>query len=373
LKIFKKSLSHELISTAGAMFLILIGIVIAQRAGYLVQLAAKGILPNDAINTLLGFNMVKFLPMILSLSIFLSVLLTLSRWHRDSEMVIWFSSGLGLSNWIRPILTFAVPVVVIITLLSIWVMPWATQKGQDYKVQLKSRDELSSISPGVFKESNNGDRVYFVESFDELGNVVKNIFVQSTQHQKTGVVVASIGSRKKEKNDDNFLVLEQGRRYEGKPNSAEVSTTEFERYAIRVQTKEAAPEPYTRQAISTKELLQDTDSGNKAELQWRLAIPISALVLVLLAIPLSFVDPRAGRSLNLIFAIVIYIIYNNVLSIFQAWVTQGRLSSMIGLWPVHLFFLALTFYMFYRRNHLLPLIPRLPPSLSDLWKKTKAE
>lgn len=349
------------------MFLILIGIVIAQRAGYLVQLAAKGILPNDAVNTLLGFNMVKFLPMILSLSIFLAVLMTLSRWHRDSEMVIWFSAGLSITQWIRPILNFAIPVVIIISLLSLWVMPWATQKGQDYKVQLKSRDELSSISPGVFKESSSGDRVYFVENFDELGNVVKNIFVQTTQNQKTGVIVASTGRREKVENGDNFLVLEDGRRYEGKPNSAEVSTTEFERYAIRVQTKEAAPEPYTRQALSTKQLLADNNTTNLAELQWRLAIPISAIILVLMAIPLSFVDPRAGRSLNVIFAIAIYIVYNNMLSVFQAWVAQGRLIASVGMWPVHLFFLSLAFYMFYRRNHLLPLVPKFLTNFSSIW------
>ena len=346
------------------MFLILIGIVIAQRAGYLVQLAAKGILPNDAIGTLLGFNMVRFLPMILSLSIFLSVLLTLSRWHRDSEMVVWFSAGLSITKWIRPIIMFALPVVLIISFLSMLVMPWATHKGEDFKIQLKSRDELSSISPGVFKESNSGDRVYFVEAFDELGNIVKNIFVQSTQHQKTGVVVASVGRRVKEKNGDNFLVLEKGRRYQGAPNSAEVSTTEFERYAIRIETKEALPEPYTKQAKPTKLLLQDGSSADNAELQWRMAIPISALILVLLAVPLSFVDPRAGRSLNLMFAVLIYIIYNNVLSVFQAWITQGKISAMVGLWPVHAFFLLLVFYMYYRRNHLLPLTPKW---LSLLW------
>jgi lipopolysaccharide export system permease protein len=371
LKIFKKSLSHELISTAGAMFLILIGIVISQRAGYLVRIAAKGWIPNDAITTMLGFNMIKFLPMILSLSIFLAVLLTLTRWHRDSEMVVWFSSGLGISNWIKPILNFAIPVVVVVTILSFFVMPWATQKGEDYRVQLKSRDEVASISPGVFKESNGGDRVYFVESFDELGNVVKNIFVQSNQHQKTGVIVASEGKREKVENGDNFLVLEKGRRYEGKPNTAEVSTTEFERYAIRVETKEVAREPDTTQAKSTQVLIQQATLADVAELQWRMAIPISALVLVLLAIPLSFVDPRAGRSLNVIFAIVIYVIYNNILSIFQAWITQGKINAMIGLWPVHLFFLALTFYMFYRRNHLLPLMPKLPFSFAGLLKKAK--
>ena len=247
---------------------------------------------------------------------------------------------------------------------------WAIQKGQDYRTQLKSRDELSSITPGVFKESSGGDRVYFIEGFDELGNVVKNIFVQTVQHQKTGVVVAAEGSRKKEANGDNFLVMEKGRRYEGTPNSAEVSTTEFDRYAVRIQTKEAAPEPYTRQAVSTQSLIKDNNPGNNAELQWRLAIPISALILVLLSIPLSFVDPRAGRSLNLIFALLIYIVYNNILSIFQAWVTQGRLNPMIGLWPVHIAFSVLAVYLFYRRNHLLPIIPASISNISRLWKRT---
>ena len=358
------------------MFVILIGIIIAQRAGNLIRLAAKGILPNDAINTLLGFSMVRYMPMILSLTIFLAVLLTLTRWHRDSEMVVWFSSGLGLNNWIKPILTFALPVIAVISILSFLVMPWAVDKVEDYRVQLKSRDDLSSINPGVFKESRNGERIYFIESFDELGNVVKNIFVQSTQHKKTGVIVASQGSRDKAENGDDFLVMEKGRRYEAKPNSAEVSTTEFERYAIRVETKEVARLPDDTNAKSTQDLINTATSADKAELQWRLAIPISALLLVLLAIPLSFVDPRAGRSLNLIFALVIYIIYNNILSIFQAWITQGRLSASIGLWPVHAFFALLVFYMFYRRNHLLPLLPKfmLPKfvtGISSLWSGVK--
>lgn len=325
--------------------------------------------------------MVRYMPMILSLTIFLAVLLTITRWHRDSEMVVWFSSGLGLNNWVKPILTFAVPVIVVISLLSFLVMPWAVDKVEDYRVQLKSRDDLSSINPGVFKESNNGERIYFIESFDELGNVVKNIFVQSTQHKKTGVIVASQGSREKADNGDDFLVMEKGRRYEAKPDSAEVSTTEFERYAIRVETKEVARKPDETNAKSTQELLNNRSSADNAELQWRLAIPVSALILVLLAIPLSFVDPRAGRSLNLIFALVIYVIYNNILSIFQAWVTQGRLNATIGLWPVHAFFALLVFYMFYRRNHLLPLVPKfrvpkftpskLTTKLPSLWVKLK--
>lgn len=345
--------------------MVLLGIVVAQRVAYYIGVAAKGSLASDAINTLLGFTMLKYLPMLLSLTLFLAVLLTLSRWYRDSEMVVWFSSGLSITNWIRPVMMFAVPVILMIALLSLFVTPWATHKGSDFRDQLKSRDELASISPGVFKESRHADRVYFVESFDELGNVVKNIFVQSRQHQKLGIIVAAEGHRDKEKNGDDFLVMENGRRYEGKPNTPEFSITQFERYAIRIEPTEIEQEPPSTQSKGNAELLRERNAGSHAELQWRFAMPISAFILVLLAVPLSFVDPRAGRSANLMIALLIYIIYNNLLSIMQAWLAQGKLTPMIGLWPVHLFFLVLTFYMFYRRIFQRPL-------LSLLWRRSQS-
>ncbi len=357
--LFTRSLKHELVSTAGGAFLILVGIVIAQRVAYYIGVAAKGSLASDAINTLLGFSMLRFLPMLLSLTIFLAVLLTLTRWHRDSEMVVWFSSGLGIAGWVKPVLSFSLPVIVVIAFLSLFVTPWATHKGADFKNQLKARDELASISPGVFKESSHADRVFFVESFDQLGNVVKNIFVQSIQHKRLGIVVAAKGHRVSEENGDSFLVMENGRRYEGKPNTPEFSTTEFERYAIRIEPAEVKEEPPSTQSRASLELLQNHSLDNIAEIQWRLATPISAFILVLLAIPLSFVDPRSGRSANLMMALMIYVIYNNLLSIMQAWLTQGKITPFIGLWPVHAFFLLLTIYMFYRRIFQLPLIPRL--------------
>lgn len=357
--LFRRSLLQELISTAAGAFLILIGIVVAQRAGNLVRLAAKGILPNDAITTMLGFNMIKFLPMIISLTLFLAVLMTLSRWYRDSEMVIWFSSGLSITGWIRPVLSFTLPVIALIAILSLFVMPWATSQGEAYRTQLETRDDLASISPGVFKESSNGERVFFIESFDELGNVVKNIFVQSLQHQKLGIIVAAEGTRVVEKNGDQFVVMQNGRRYEGARGSAEFSTTKFEKYAIRVEAKEAKQEPPSTQSKSSEELLTSKDSVNQAELHWRFAIPISALILSLMAIPLSALDPRAGRSANFALALIIYIIYNNLLSIMQAWLAQGKVHSIVGLWPVHLLFMLITAYMFYRRAHQLPIIPQL--------------
>jgi lipopolysaccharide export system permease protein len=357
--IFKRSLSQELLHTAIGAFAVLFGIVIAQRVTYYIGIAANGGIASNAINTLLGFSMLKFLPMLLSLTLFLAVLLTLTRQHRDSEMVIWFSSGQGLAAWIKPILTFSGPVIVLIAFLSLFVTPWATNKSADYKTQLKKQDELATITPGVFKESKHANRVYFVEAFDQLGTTVKNIFIQSIQHQQLGVIVAKEGHRETMTNNDNFLVMLKGRRYEGKPASSEFSSTTFEKYAVRIEAKESKEAPVVVvQALSSKALMSEHTPANNAEIQGRIAIPISALILVLLAIPLSFVDPRSGRTGNMAMAILIYIVYNNMISIMQAWLVQGHLSPMIGLWPVHLMFTSLTAFLFYRRAFQLPIIPR---------------
>ena len=357
--LFQRSLTKELIATASSAMLILVGVVIAQRAGYLIQLAAKGILPNDAISTVLGFNLIRFLPMLLSLSLFLAVLLTLTRWYRDSEMVIWFSSGLSIKQWVRPILAFSLPFVFIIALLSLFVTPWAINKVEQYRSQLKSRDELSSISPGVFKESSHADRVFFAESFDELGKVVKNVFVQTKQDDKLSLIVATQGHRVIKKNGDNYLIMENGRRYYGKPGSAEFSTTEFEQYAIRVDAELVQVAEPTVASLPSLALIKAHKPAHTAELQWRLAMPISALILALLAIPLSAIDPRAGRSANFALALIVFILYNNMLSILQAWVSQGKISPNVGLWPVHGLFLCLAIYMLYRRNQQLPILPGL--------------
>jgi lipopolysaccharide export system permease protein len=230
-------------------------------------------------------------------------------------------------------------------------MPWATSKGEDYKSQLESRDELSAISPGTFKESSNAERVYFIESFDALGESVKNIFVQSMHQQKLGIIVAAKGSRYVEENGDKFLLMKNGTRYQGTRDTPEFSITSFDQYALRVEAAEVKQKPIQTISKSSKELLENRDNANNAEF---------------LAIPLSASDPRSGRSINFVLALVIYIIYNNMLSIMQAWVAQGKLNASIGLWPVHFIFSMMAFYLFYRRAHQLPMAPKF---LTTNWFK----
>lgn len=347
--IFRSSLLRELTTAAVATFLVLLGISITTQLVRLLGQAASGLITSTGVVALLGFTLVSYLPILLSVTLFIAVLMTLTRSYRDSEMIVWFASGVGLTRWIRPVLMFAWPLIVTIALLSLLLAPWAVEKSEEFRRQMDSRDDVAQVTPGVFHESRRADRVYLVEEIAGASNLVANVFVSSLQHGKLGVMVAQSGFQETAPNGDRFLVLQNGRRYEGEPGSPEYKIFEFGRYAMRIETAETAIRAPTTKTLSTWELLSDPSPRNLGELSWRVGLPTSALLLSLLAIPLSFVNPRAGRSMNIILAILVYVIYSNMLSIMQASIAQSRADLMAGMWGVHAVMLLLLFGLFYRR------------------------
>jgi lipopolysaccharide export system permease protein len=347
--IFQQTLVREFIGMGLPIFAVLLGIVILTQLIRLLGESVSGILAVDGVLALLGFSALNYLPVLLSISLYLSVLLTLTRSYRDSEMVVWFCSGIGLTRWIRPVMAYALPVVGLIALLSLVLSPWAMSKAQEFKHQLDSRDDVTAATPGAFRESKHDERVYFVESVDLAQNRIGNIFAQSIQHGKIGTMVARQGLQETAPNGDRFLVLLNGTRYEGTPGQMDFKIVEFERYAMRIEAAEAKQETATVQSLPTLTLIMNPGSWNLSELEWRLGLPLSALVLSLLAIPLSFVNPRAGRSLNLVMALVIYMVYNNMISVTNTWVGQEKMGAVMGLLGIHGLMLALAMIMFYRR------------------------
>jgi len=347
--IFRTSLLRELATSAAATFLVLLGISVTTQLVRLLGQAAGGQITSTGVVALLGFTLVGYLPILLSLTLFIAVLMTLTRSYRDSEMVVWFSCGQGLTRWISPVLSFAAPLLLTIALLSLILSPWAVEKAEEFRRQMDSRDDVAQVTPGVFHESRRADRVYLVEEVAGQSNLVANVFVSSTQDGKLGVMVARTGFQETAANGDRFLVLQNGRRYEGEPGSPEYKVFEFERYAMRIESADAADRAPTTKTMTTLELLRDPTPRNLGELSWRVGLPASALVLCLLAIPLSFVNPRAGRSMNIVVAILIYMIYSNLLSIMQGAIAQGRIPVFAGMWTVHAGMLAVLLLLFYRR------------------------
>jgi lipopolysaccharide export system permease protein len=353
--IFHRALLREFAGLAGAVFMTLFAIALTTRLIRLLGQAAGGKIPTDAVVAFLGFFSLGALPVLLSLTMFISVLLTLTRGWRDSEMVIWFGSGLSLAAWLKPVMLFALPQIAVISALSLFISPWAAQMSEQYRTKVDARDDVSRVSPGVFGETSSKERVFFVESISGDSSVVQNVFVSSVHQQKSGVSMSRSGKTETAPNGDRFIVLEDGRRYEGAPGDDEYRVMEFERYAARIETVEGSEPQLTHKNLTTWALIQDPSDTNLGELLWRVGIPISAAVLALLAIPMSFVNPRAGRSLNLLFALFTYIVYSNLLSVSQARVAQGRMDFDVGWWLVHAGMIALLVFMFARRMQIIRL------------------
>ena len=347
--IFQRAARREFTHSAAGVFVALFAILLTTQLIRFLGEAAQGEIAPEAVVALLGFAALNYIPSLLSLAAFIAILLALSRSYRDSEMVVWFSSGLSLLAWVRPVMVFILPLVVAISGLSLFVSPWALSKSAEYRGNLESRRDVGQISPGAFQESSSGDRVVFVEAVADDESFVRNVFVSSIQNQRLGVTMAATGHQEIAENGDRFMVLENGSRYEVEPGTPEFRILEYARYAIRLETKEARGIDRTPKNSPTSVLLANDLPAYRAELLWRVSIPIATIVLALLAIPLSFVNPRAGRSANMLLALFTYLVYNNLMTISQAWVASGRISFVVGVTVVHVFMLCLLPLLFYRR------------------------
>jgi lipopolysaccharide export system permease protein len=345
--IFQRALRRELISTAGAVFTTLFTITITVMLIKILGQAAGGKVASADVIALIGFAALRYLPIILILTSFIAVLVVVTRSYQDSEMVVWFASGMSLTRWIRPVMTFAAPVIAAIIALSFFVTPWANQQQTEFRARFEQREDIARIAPGRFQESSSADRVFFVEAVAGDSSFVRNVFVNMVQNGVTSIVVAREGRVAHDEQGDKFLVMDKGRRYDGVNSGSDFRIMEFERYGVLVaQQSQATIGDMSVRSLPTHELLRDLNRYSQAELLWRMSLPVMGVLLMLLAIPLGFVNPRGGRSANLLIALLLYIVYSNMVSVLQASVVQQRISFAMAWWPLHLMAALLILVLF---------------------------
>jgi lipopolysaccharide export system permease protein len=347
--IFDKALRRDLSSLAGVVFATLFTITVTTTLIRMLGRAAGGRVDVGSLLPLIAFASIKLLPVLLVLALYVSVLMALSRAFRDSEMVVWFASGRSLLDWIRPILRFALPLVLVITVIGFELAPWANRQIGEYTRRFEQREDVSRISAGQFSESASGSRVFFVESLDEDQTAVSNVFVTQQKADRLTIVVAAAGHVLTKPDGERFLVLEKGRRYDGDQSASGFKIMEFASYALRLQPAAGSARDLSAKDRSTLELIESRTPQDLGELAWRIGLPVSALLLVLLAIPLSSFNPRVGRSVNLAVALLVYVLYSNLVSLAQAWIAQGRVPFAFGVWVVHAIVMLVVVWLFWRR------------------------
>jgi Predicted permeases len=208
--IFRRALLRELTANAIYVFVVLVAILVTQFLIRLIGAASTGALPSEGLAPLVGLRLIAQLPTLIVIALFISILLTLSRAWRDSEMVIWMSSGQSLTQWLQPVLVFALPLLILSLLLSAWLSPWAERRSIEYRRLLEARDDLSALAPGIFQEMRRSKHVYFIESVDLIGGRINNVFVFADGPEGLWVTRAERGSILTETSGDRYVVLERG-------------------------------------------------------------------------------------------------------------------------------------------------------------------
>lgn len=348
--LFRLSFRKDFTSTAGATFVALFSIIVTVVLVRTLGQAAGGTVDEAQVFTLIMLGGLQYLPPALVLTVFISVMAVVSRAFREQEMTAWLASGLSLNSLVAPVLMFAVPLTLLSLICSIWLTPWSKAELVAAKDRFAQRSDVSKVSAGQFRESSDGKRVFFVEKQNEATRQVDNVFVVTTQTGQRVVLAAKSGSVQEDPNGQRYLVLEEGRRFGTREDGSKFSSTDFSEYGLAIKTRLDSTPSLQLRHRDIRQLVADGGAEAMGEILWRISLPLSALTLGLLAIPLAFVNPRGGRSLNQIFALLIYLTYSNLVSVTQSLVVKETLSFWGALVLPHLIVLLFFLVLIKRRN-----------------------
>jgi lipopolysaccharide export system permease protein len=371
--LFHSSIRQELARSFVATLVVLITVVMSMMLIRTLGLAARGsVNPRDVI-MLMGYSVLGNLATIITLSLFIAVTNTLSRMYRESEMAVWFASGKGLAGFVSPVFRFAWPILLAIAVLALVVWPWAAQQTNVLRSQYAQRGDLDRVAVGQFQENANGSRVVFVEALDSdlaksqglssgssgststqagLANKqTRNVFVSETEGNKQIITSARSGKLETVKSDQ-FVVLQNGQRMEQNAEKQQVKIVEFEEYAVLANpSRLASASAPNAKSLPTLQLMAQPTPQHLAELSWRIGLAVTAFNLLLLALLVSAVNPRAGRSFGIAFALLAFVVYYNLLNVGFSRISTGRTEFASWMLLLHGGVLALTLLWMAARHH----------------------
>jgi len=333
--LFDSTLRRELARNFGATLVVILTIVLTMLLIRTLGRAAGGEIAPQEVVLFLGYIALGHLPTMLALSLFVSVVATLSRMYRDSEMAIWFSSGVGLTRFVQPVLRVSWPVLLVIGLLALFVWPWQNQRSVELKERFERRSDLSRVTPGQFQTSSDGKRVFFIERDAVDKSTGRNVFILSSLPDAESVTSARSGHIEME-GDDRYLILTRGQRNDENLRTNEKTLARFEGYRVQAGEKVlSSMGNLPPKARSTLDLLLDPTPKSQGQLAWRLGLLLGAANLTLLGIGLSASNPRRASNWNLLLALLAFVIYYNIINLTEAWVAGGKSGMGIALVVAH--------------------------------------
>ena len=313
---------------------VLFAILMSNQFAEILGDAAADQLPRDAVFAIFALTSLRYLTALTPIALFLGVMLALARLNRDSEMAALSACGVGPVRLLGPIGMLTLVLAVGLSWLALLKTPEASRQIEQIKFTAKEAMQLAVLEPGRFTSPDSGETVLYAR--EVTGEQIHDVFLQRQQGDRVVAIVAERGIRTQNPvSGELSFVLYDGRRYEGVPGEGRFVVVEFEEHGIPVRGEEDEELVEIPAAKATVALLGSSDPEDRAELQWRLSVPIQLFVLALLAVPLSRSSPREGRYARLGVGLLIYITYANLLSIARVWVEREQVPEWLGMWWVH--------------------------------------
>ena len=368
--IISRYLLKNLVVILVAVFLIISLIIFGNQFVLTAQKSIEHGIPLRELMPIVGFNMLRDLPIILSLSFFLSIIISISQLYRSSEAVIMNSIGIGDRSFVNLIKPIAIVIFLIIFCLSIFIVPWAkNQKSLTEDVTVNASD-FSFITEGKFESFKNGEIVFYASDSSSNNNSdeqnMEEIFIYLSNKDSPIVVLASEATKYTDStNESIYLRLKDGVRYEGLPGDENVNIMNFDKYDLEIVSGEVKKSLSNFSDIEEKTSLNLFSEGGllaNAEIQWRLSQPISILILSIVGVLLGKTSPRTGKGVNLLFGVIIFMLYNNALLVAKNSIESGQLNPFVGLWSIHiLLILAVIIFYHFRQGKLSSFVAKISP------------
>ena len=341
---------REVVQTWLAVTGVLVAILVSNQLSRVLGQAADHQYGRHVVFDLIALGAVMNLSVIVPVGLLLSVVLTLGRLYHDSEMAALQACGFAPTRLLAPLFLFATVIALGLTWLSFFQVPRADSQVQLIRRSAIKEAQFGQLDAGRFRSFSGGDAVFYAERVDAEG-VLHNVFVRHESMGRIEVALADTATYSKAaSNGMHFVTLFNGRRYEGVPGRSDFRVIEFREHGIPISTPADRVGPEDPDTKPTRELWGTHSASDVAQLQSRASSPLMALVLTLVAVPLSRLRPRQGRYARVGFAIVVYFVYSNLLSASKVWMEKGELTPVIGVWWVHLAVLMLGLYLVFRES-----------------------
>jgi lipopolysaccharide export system permease protein len=336
LRILERYILREVVVSWFAVTGVLLAILLTNQVARVLERAAESQYPRGVVLELILLSAVQNLSLVVPIGLLIGIVLALGRLYHDSEMTAAQACGAGSRPILLPVLGFTLVLAALLAALSLHLSPAAAGRMLELRSEALRAGQFAPIAAGRFRIFGGGSIVVYAQATDPDGTL-RRVFVE--RDRGGGHLEVALAQRAthaySEGGDQQVITLYDGERFEGIPGERRFRIVRFAENTIPVRLPAMSAGVVALEGAPTRTLLRSPDREQLAEFHWRIAFPIMALVLAVIAIPLARLRPRQGRYARIGYAVLIFFVYINLAIAGRQALARGTIPQWLGLWWVH--------------------------------------